>query len=108
MKIHKRQFYLLFFYGRETLSLTLGKRIGGVFENRMLKIFGLKGEELAADSKTTAYCEAAWFVFYTKHYWGEQIMENEMDRACGNYRGVKCAIQDFGGETSRRKKPCKT
>jgi len=39
-----------------------------VFENRMLKIFGLKGEELAADSKKTAYCEAAWFVFYTKQY----------------------------------------
>jgi hypothetical protein len=50
------------------------KRIGGVFDNRMLKIFGVKSEELAAESKKTAYCGAARFVLFTKYYWGEQIM----------------------------------
>ena len=62
-------------------------RIGGVFHNRMLKIFGVKSEELAADSKKTAYCGAARFLLFNKYYWSEQIMENEMGRACGTYRG---------------------
>lgn len=70
MKIKRRQFYFLVvvLYGRETLSLTLGKRIGGVFDNRMLKIYGLESEESAADIKNTAYCGAAWFVLFTKYY----------------------------------------
>jgi hypothetical protein len=64
----KKAILLVVFYGRETLSPTLGKRIGGVFDNRMLKIYGLKSEELAADRKNTAHCGAAWFVLFTKYY----------------------------------------
>jgi len=33
----KKAILRVVFYGRETFSLTLGKKIGGVFDNRMLK-----------------------------------------------------------------------
>ena len=57
MEIKKSVILPLVFYGRDTLYLTLGKRICGVFDNRMLKVLGLKVEELAADSKQTASVE---------------------------------------------------
>jgi hypothetical protein len=33
----------------------------------MLKIYGLKSEELAADNKNTAYCGAAKFILFTQY-----------------------------------------
>jgi hypothetical protein len=53
----------------------------------MLKIFGFKSEESAADSKNTAYCGYAWFELFTKYTLGEQITENEISRVCSEYRG---------------------
>lgn len=58
-----------------------------MFDNRMLKIFGFKSEESAADSKNTAYCGYAWFELFTKYTLGEQITENEISRVCSEYRG---------------------
>jgi hypothetical protein len=33
----------------------------------------------------------------TKYYPGDEIKKNEMDRACGTYRGQGRCIQDNGG-----------
>jgi len=35
----------------------------------------------------------------TKYYLGEQIKDDQMDRACGKYWAEKKYVQDFGRET---------
>jgi hypothetical protein len=39
------------------------------------------------------------FSYSTKYYSGDEIKENEMDRARSMYGGEERCIKDFGGET---------
>jgi hypothetical protein len=59
-----------------------------VFENKLLrKVLGHKGKE--ASNKTlekAARYGVLWFLFLTKHYFGDKIQQNAIDGTCVNYK----------------------
>jgi hypothetical protein len=86
-------------YGCETWSLTLREeRRLQVFENWMLRIFGLRGRKqqgwrkLHNEELNDLYCSP-------NIVWGDQIKTNDISRACSTYGGVERCMQGYGGET---------
>jgi len=87
------------YYGFETWSLTLREEHRPwVFGNRVLRrVIGPKWDGVTEEWKRLHNEEL--YILLTEYCSGEQIENNEMDRACGTCGGGERFVQSFGGET---------
>jgi hypothetical protein len=70
-----------------------------VFESRVLRrIIGSK-DEINRGLEKTAQQRALRSTLLTRHYLGDQIKKNQMDRACNMYGRQEICIQGFSEET---------
>jgi len=94
IKIYRIIILPVVLYGCETWSLTLREECRlRVFENRVLRVFGSKRDEVTEEwrklhnEELTQYCA------------GGKIEKNEMGGACGAYGGGARCAQGSSGET---------
>ena len=81
-------------YGRETWSLTLREeRRLNVFENRVLRIFGPRKDEVTKE----------WRKLLTQYCSGDKIEKNEMGGARSAYGDRKGVYRVLVGKTERKK-----
>ena len=81
IKIYRTIIFPAILYGCETRSVTLREeRRLRVFGNRVLRIFGLKRDEVKRGmEKTNCKMKGSSSILPTKRYWGDQIKQNLMD-----------------------------
>jgi hypothetical protein len=87
-------------YGCETWSFTFREeRKLKVSENRVMRIFGSKREEVTGEWRKL-HNEEINDLYSSPTYWSDdKIEKNEMGGACRACGGEERCIQGFGGET---------
>ena len=87
-------------YGCETWSLTLREeRRLGMFENRVMRIFGPKRDEVKGEWRKLHNEELNNLYSSPNILRVIKIKKNEMGGACSAYGGGERCVQGFGGET---------
>jgi len=98
IKIYRTIILPVVLYGCETRSLTLREeRRLRVFDNRVLRIFGPKRDEVTGELRKLHNEELNNLL--TQYCVGDKIKKNMMGGACSAYWGGERCVQGFGGET---------
>jgi hypothetical protein len=69
-----------------------------VFENRVLRIFGPKRDEVTGEWRRL-HNKELYALYSSPNHSGDQVKKTEMGRTCGTYGGEERCIQGFSGET---------